>query len=719
MKNAVQRLLGGRIQATGLAGLLTSIKNEQQSNGGTSLIPGARAGIALESMNESEQESFGGGLERLRVALEGFASDSKIGKLSAARRDAALGGAIISQAGKAYLGGKAPALAQDSNNVVIPATGGVERLATAMEAYDDASNRNMSAYTVTYNMQAAQQDKFGEAFYPTVVVTRDQVGYLISIQLISVMDEVRRATSGDVNDFKRRNIVFALRDPDILRNNQTQIIPVFRNEAANKFVDANLIPHSTVDQNGEAVVTGALKFGQQMSLIGLSQVDSLVQSGLMDSTDAVDRDVHLAGAYLQVGGASGSVIYFPTKDLFTSNFVYNPQGSEKRVTLNFENKSVMVTSATTAIDGSDPAELNAVVAGMEVRLGFIVSGSLDLQTGTMNLLAGEVSVTSVTHNGVKYIAGPTNPAGIKAVFDAFAGAKLIGYNIDARRTNSNRRQRGDLLDITVYNQCYSVPLLSPITAPRPLGQGDDTDTSDLNALITTTRIRASNGAVDELLRVKDVLSRFVGTQGLVGDTLEILGVARHLISPFYEEFNLDLGAIVNNVQSKNLAEDIQQAITNKMREMAYRMVRDSGWRQAASALNGGNDVDPIILAGTDQVTEGWLMVNGDMRTLGEGVSLEVVSTPNKLMNGKIVMTLKAPNASEGVPNVLNFGNMAYQPELVLALPIHRNGANSKELTVQPAFRHITNMPIMAVINIQGWADVIDTKVAINTFRTNP
>ena len=216
-----------------------------------------------------------------------------------------------------------------------------------------------------------------------------------------------------------------------------------------------------------------------------------------------------------------------------------------------------------------------------------------------------------------------------------------------------------------------------------------------------------------------MLSRFVGTQGLVGDTLEILGVARHLISPFYEEFNLDLGAIVNNVQSKNLAEDIQQAITNKMREMAYRMVRDSGWRQAASALNGGNDVDPIILAGTDQVTEGWLMVNGDMRTLGEGVSLEVVSTPNKLMNGKIVMTLKAPNASEGVPNVLNFGNMAYQPELVLALPIHRNGANSKELTVQPAFRHITNMPIMAVINIQGWADVIDTKVAINTFRTNP
>lgn len=713
MKNAIQRLARTPGSATGLNGFLDLVKGEAQSNGGTSLIPGLRAGIALESFNDNDMEQAGNGLDRLRVALEGHAERAGFKDISPARKEAAMAGALIANAGKSYLAGKAPAMNQDAHNVTVAALGGVERLSTAMEAYDDASNRNMAAYTVTYNMQAAQQDKFGEAFYPTVVVTRDQVGYLVSIQLITVMDELRRQTNGDADDFKRKNIVFALRDPEILRNNQTEIIPVFRAEAASKFVDAALIPHSTVDQNGEAVVTGALKFGTQLGLIAISQVDSLLQSGLMDSTDAVDRDVHLKGVYMQLGDADGSVVYFPTKDLFTANFVYNPQGSEKRVTLNFENKSVMVRSDIKAIDGSAVSELALVVAGVEVRLQLMVSGSLDLQTGNINLLAGEVGVFSVTKDGVRYVNAATNPAGIKSIFDAFIGAKLIGYNLDARRTNSNRRQRGDLLDITVYNQCYSVPLLSPITAPRPLGQGDDTDTSDLNALITTTRIRASNGAVDELLRVKDVLSRYAGEQGLVGDTLEILGVARYLISPFYEEFNLDLGDVVNNVASHNLAEDIQQAITNKMREMAYRMVRDSGWRQAASALNGGNDVNPIVLAGTDQVTEGWLMVTGDMRTLGEGVSLEVVSTPNKLMNGKIIMTLKAPNASEGVPNVLNFGNMAYQPELVLALPIHRNGANSKELTVQPAFRHITNLPIMSVINLDGWDLVIDKKVAIH------
>lgn len=714
MTNAIQRMLGRPATLTGLSGLVSSIQKEQQSNGGNTLIPGTRSGIALESMNESDLASMGGGLAQLAVALESYAEQTGFGKLSAARRDAALGGAMISQAGKGYLGGKAPAAAGDDFTTVVPASGGVERLATAMEAYDDMSNRNMSSYTVTYNMQAAQQDKFGEAFYPTVVVTRDQVGYMISVQLIRVMNELRRSTSGDVDDFKRRNIVFALRDPDILRNNQTQIIPVVRAESMNKFVADSVIPHSTVDQNGEAVVTAPLKFNQQMSLIALSQVDSLVATGLMDITDAVDRDVRLQAVYLQLGGATGSVIRFDTGDLFTSNFVYNPQGSEKRITLNFENKSVLVTHAVKAVDGSVPAELALVVAGVEVNLQLMVSGSLDVQTGTLNLIAGGVSVASVGQGGVKYLPSATNPAPIAAIFAAFNDAKLIGYDLFAHRTNSNRRQRGDLLDITVYNQCYAVPLLSPITAPRPLGQGDDTDTSDLNALITTTRIRASNGAVDELLRVKDVLSRFVGSNAPIGDTTEILGVARHLISPFYEEFNLDLGSIVNNVQSHSLAEDLQQAIVNKMREMSYRMVRDSGWRQAASALNGGNDVDPIVLVGTDQVTEGWLMVTGDMRTLGEGLSVEVVSTPNKLMNGKIVMTLKAPNASEGVPNVLNFGNMAYQPELVLALPIHRNGANSKELTVQPAFRHITNMPIMAVINIVGYDNVIDKKVSIHT-----
>ncbi|EKD22638.1 MAG: hypothetical protein ACD_84C00028G0001, partial [uncultured bacterium] len=54
-----------------------------------------------------------------------------------------------------------------------------DRMAPALEAYDERENKNAIVYSVAYNMQAARQDEFGEAFFPTTVVTPDQVGFAV------------------------------------------------------------------------------------------------------------------------------------------------------------------------------------------------------------------------------------------------------------------------------------------------------------------------------------------------------------------------------------------------------------------------------------------------------------------------------------------------------------------------------------------------------------
>lgn len=43
---------------------------------------------------------------------------------------------------------------------------------------------------------------------------------------------------------------------------------------------------------------------------------------------------------------------------------------------------------------------------------------------------------------------------------------------------------------------------------------------------------------------------------------------------------------------------------------------------------------------------------------------------------------------------LRFGDMAWKPELRLVLPLRRDGSRAKELVVQPAFRHVTQLPIL-------------------------
>jgi hypothetical protein len=278
----------------------------------------------------------------------------------------------------------------------------------------------------------------------------------------------------------------------------------------------------------------------------------------------------------------------------------------------------------------------------------------------------------------------------------------------------NRRARGQLLDTTYYNQVYAVPLRSPITIPRPLTTGDANDSSDLAALITATHIRTSNAAVAELLKAQDMLAEFVSSNDGTAMSPEILGVSRYLVKAFYEHEIFDVRLAIDSLKSSDRPKDLQAALVNKLRDMAYRMYRDSGYKAAADAMAGGMSATPTVIIGTDPVLSRYLMEDGDFRTLGGDFNVKVVSTLNNQMTGKIIMSFGVFEGSDGVPNPMHFGNMAWKPEMTLVLPIHRNGGNSKELTVQPSFLHVVNLPIMAALDVIGVSDVAASKVSVNT-----
>lgn len=71
-----------------------------------------------------------------------------------------------------------------------------------------------------------------------------------------------------------------------------------------------------------------------------------------------------------------------------------------------------------------------------------------------------------------------------------------------------------------------------------------------------------------------------------------------------------------------------------------------------------------------------------------GVAPAIVKQPMKIVRPFEKIILSSPHP-------LHFGNMAWKPELVLVTPLARADATIKELVVQPAFKHITQLPIMA------------------------
>lgn len=685
----------------------------------------AKSAISLESMDATVELEVQRSIGSLSTALEGIISTHGTGfaKLTQAQRDAGVAAAIISGDITGYI--HAPiarnVVANESTSFISPSGSDFtsDRMRQALEAYDEKENKNAVVYSVAYNMQAARQDEFGETFYPTVVVTPDQVGFSVSIRLIQVYNEVRRQITGNLDQFGKRNIIQAVIDPTILQNDMTKIIPVYRTESAHNFVDAALLPPKDVlVADGESVTTSAFALGKDFSLLGISQTAALLETGLQDTTDSIDAAITLSAIYMQLGtGANAEVISFATQRLPLAVFTYSVQQNYRLMNLQFTTKSLLVGPNTTDVSGAASVILAPLVVGKySVRLGVAISGSVNLELANTSLFASNVSVVSVSDN-TGALLDITTGAGL-AIATLFASATMIGYDLDARRTNLNRRMRGQMLDTTYYNQVYAVPLRSPITVPRPLTLGDANDSTDLASLITATHIRTSNEAVAELLRVESYLAEYVGVTNpanLGAAAPEILGVSRFLVTPFYEYAEVNVSDQIDSLTSHDRATDIQAVIVNKLRDMAYRMYRDSGYKAAADALSGGIAPTPTIIIGTDPVLSRYITVSGDLRTLGNDFNVKIVSTLNRTMAGKIIMTFGVfDSGMEGVPNPMHFGNMAWKPELTLVLPLHRNGSNSKELTVQPSFLHITNLPVMSSLVVNGISDVITQgKVPLN------
>lgn len=697
----LNKALAPSTAALGLIGTVEALQQSLNNKGGIAFSDAgaAHAALTMENYNPAVENSLEQVANGLKLTLEEIATQAKSSLSNASRAAAIVVGSLGSDI-RGFSARKAFNHTSTDTARFIDAPGNVERIA-AFEAYDEKENRSAQVYSIAYNMQAARQDNFGETLFPTVTVTPDQVGYAVSIHLVSVMDEQRHALSGATNNFNRRNIVHAVRDPSILFNNVTDVVPVVRAESEDNFVDPALLPPSTVQVGTEQVSTSALLFGKKFSLLGISSTPGLIAAGLLDSTDALDPMMRLKTLYLKIGAAGDEeVIAIPTADLPRAVFNYSVQGNARLLSLNFETSSLAINKYTRTVSGAASTVLAPLVAaGWVVRLGITVSGSSDAQTSTTSLMKGELSIVSLQDpSGVKHLPGSPAAAAIEALF---ADADIIGYSLDARRTNSNRRQRGKLLTSDIYNQIYNVPLLAPITTPRPLGQGDNTDASDLAALINATRVLTSNSAVDTLLKTASMLKTFVSNNDAIGDAPEILGVARWILDPYYEFKELKVDEIVNNVTSSEKQADIAFAMVNVIRDSAYRMWRESGWQPAADVLNGGQAQSPIVIVACDPVIARWLMIDGEIRLAGQDFTVKVVSTPNITMKGKMFITFGDPNVQEGVPSPLHFGNMAWKPELTLVLPLHRNGANSKELTVQPSFLHVVNLPVLTEVAVSG------------------
>ncbi len=699
-----------------LAGRVFKAVKDLAANGGAGAVASAaNYAFSTESMTEAGNANLISVSQRVENDIKRLAHEAGV-SVTTGQVSAAVESMLMASSVHAALDRQATVIGDGRTPFVglQGLTDGSAQRQMGREAYNESDNTNVLASTVTYNILAGRQNKAGELLFPTVTVPSDNVGVSVTIRLYQVHDDIKRGISGARANFNRRSIHRGMIDHTILRNDSTLAIPVHRAESAAVF--SADVPAYDVVNEGETIHTSALLFGKTVDFMGLSQTDTLLASGVMTREDDLDPDVRLQNVYLKVGA---NVLRFATSNLALSNFISVGQDNYRAQKLNFETTSLVITKDTKTIAG---AAIAGALAGIisdnwVVRLGVTVNGSVNIETGDLVAHANGLTVLSIFDVDSKTQVATDAGAG-QTLKNAIEAGALVGYDVKAYRSNANRRQRGQLLDTTFYTQLWAVPYRSPLTALRPVNAPAQADGADLEALASATFIRTSAEAITVLLETADLLA---STSALELDPTavpETLGVARMLLKPTYLGGNINIANETNVTKSHELEKDISAVLVNRIRDLAYRLYRDSEFQAVVESGAAGTTDEPVVCVVTDPMTARYLFVEGEIRVAGPSFKLQVETTPDARMSGKIAVTLGYPDKSDGVVNALHFGNMLWSPELALVLPISRDGKISKELTVQPRFRHIVNTPVLGMLSVEGLPEVVSQRVPVS-FKNVP
>ena len=585
------------------------------------------------------------------------------------------------------------------------------RTEVGVEAFDERDLRNQIAASTVYNIAAAKQEDFGETFYPTIVLTPDQVGLELTIMATMVHKEIRRKGTGEVTDFDKKNLIEATADHTILESYATKIIPYFNPNGTNsdKFVDEKLLPPREIEVDGVPVRTSALAMGVSMDLLGLSQGPGILNGEVLDSTDSLDSRIGLSNLYLTVGkGDDVVVVVFNVLNLPRSLYNKSTEGMGYEMELNFRTDAVALHSGTKDKDGANVADTITGLESYKLAFRCVLTGSANVETGYLDVHTTKLMVDSVFDSDGNKIA--TSDPGYIAAFDGVE-YELVGYDVDAARTNTNLRTRGMILDTDTITEAYKVGLGAPISVPAPVSSSGRTGV-DLKSLIAAVRTRTSNNAVTALLNFVSRMRLY--SQSLNNDdpVRAVEGIARHLILPVFIEQTLDLREIVDSESSSDKAEDIRAAIVEVLRYAAYRMVVDSNYQTAIDFDTGGAGKTPKLLIGTDPVTARYIIEFGDDRTMADTFKdFKITTTTDIRMIDKIIMSFTRDGADA---DPLSFGSHVYVPELTSTVQVTRNGSTTKENQVQPRDVHINHLPIVAVIHVVGLKEIIESKVPLVT-----
>ena len=578
-----------------------------------------------------------------------------------------------------------------------------------VESFDETELRNFAGQNILFNVLASQQDAVAEALFPTKVVSPSEGGVEITVDRQEVIQYGDHPTDGSVINIDRKNLLAAFADASILSAESTELIPYAR---VDNTADANFVPDAVIGTVNRtigdvSVPTRPLLIGKQMNLLGLSQHPGLIDNGILNASDQISNGAKLKTIYIQMttaaeDGIGDGVISFNVSNLTRNQFKKSAEGSGREMVLNFITETLVATSTTTLID--DATLLNTILTTISAgtiataTLGVSLQGNLDLSTGTLSVNASDLHVSNALNAAGESIS--VDP--LQAQIDGLTQFKVVGYDLEARRSNSNWRTDGNVIDSTKYTESHAIPMGYPISVIAPV---DDTQTgSKISAMVNAARIRNSNNAITTLINYAEQLET-AKTALAAGVHVDIVGAGAHIVTPYFDSEVIDIQAGVTNISSAERGEDVAYVIISAIRDAAFKMYRESNYGPALDIANAGMKTKAKVVIVCDAVVERYLTLPANEKLLGGEMEYEIASTNDSRMNDSIYLTFtrNRPGSEDG----LTFGVHGFIPEMIQRVNVSLNGATTKNDRVIPRSIHIPVLPVLHHITVSNLTAAIN------------
>lgn len=562
-----------------------------------------------------------------------------------------------------------------------------------MEAFDDSNFKDAVGYSVVWNIVAARQSNAVENIWPTLTLEpqRSHIEAIVQFQVFH--QEVRHKSTGDKVDFGRILMLETIVNGELLDDNIIKCVPVYEDTVSDQhFIDPTIIAHREVTVDGETVTTGPLLVGVEHGLLGLSQAAIGGLTGELNSASQLAPMPRMENLYVRITNKDGkaSVVRIDATVLSRGSFVGNQEGNIRDTSLNMNAPGLGLDAKTVDVTGA-PAEALAFLrtpAFQNHRLEYQlkVYGDCNLETGNTEIQPANGRISSIKiRQAFGHFSAEKDTVVAKELTDAISKIELIAYDIDASRTNIDRRQRGPLTNVTAEFEKYYVRLGSPISTIFPATEAQSN--VDLIAPMTATRIKNDFYGIKALFRYSEVLSGLAISNDATLPRAPIKAIGRHIMTPYYKHYVISAVDILDSNRSKNKLEDLQHAILNYMRDAIIRGMRDSKLELALQVQTGSADSKHTLAMITNQILGKYLFQLGDTRILGSLPYPVVADTHASELLGTygsdehelfIVPTLPGTQA-----NPLSFGHHLWKPELASTLQVTRDNSTNREIVVQP------------------------------------